>query len=354
MDIRQIAYEMLSKKSVKIFLCLFIPMFFVTILSFARNDSRVSTDKKGIEICDEQVLKEEVVDAKEAVIDEEPLVSDVVVDEEVCVKNEKDDETKVEVQDVYSLEEKNYEDGGEKDICSQDIKSYDDDYQQDKTVDYVKSSTVVIVKDRQVDPTRPMVAITFDDGPNEKRTNKILDILEKHNVVATFFELGYLVEKNEKTVLREESLGCEIGNHSYEHKNLDKLTGFSIRKDIKKSEMAFEKILGHKTKLFRAPYGNANSKVRGNVDYPIIKWDIDTLDWKSRDKDKILGKIREVENYDGRIILMHSLYDSTVEAVDVIVPELIEKGYQLVTVSELAYYKGHDVLENGKVYCNFR
>ena len=206
---------------------------------------------------------------------------------------------------------------------------------------------------RQIDINKPMVALTFDDGPNSISTNKILDTLERYNVVATFFDLGYLVEKNPQIVQREEKLGCEVGNHSYGHANLNKMNVEQIQQDMSKSELAFEKALGHKTKLFRPPYGNVNQTVKSTITYPLINWNVDTLDWKSRDSSKIVAKFRETNNYDGKIILMHSIYTSTAKALETIVPELLEKGYQLVTVSELAYMRGYENLENGRIYYGF-
>ena len=111
-------------------------------------------------------------------------------------------------------------------------------------------------------------------------------------------------------------------------------------------------LLGHDVSLVRPPYGNANALVQANVPYPLIHWNIDTLDWKSRNKEAILKEVRAIENYDGKIILMHSIYLTTADAVEVIVPELINKGYQLVTISEMAYYKGVD-LKPGQKYYSF-
>ena len=206
---------------------------------------------------------------------------------------------------------------------------------------------------RQIDINKPMVALTFDDGPNPINTNKILDTLEKYNVVATFFDLGYLVENNPQVVKREEKLGCEVGNHSYRHVDLNKLNAEQIQQDMEQSEGAFEKALGHKTKLFRPPYGKANNTVKSTITYPLINWNVDTVDWESRDASKIIDKFREIANYDGKIILMHSIYASTAKAVETIVPELLEKGYQLVTVSELANNRGYENLENGRIYYGF-
>lgn len=210
------------------------------------------------------------------------------------------------------------------------------------------------IVDRGIDPSKPMVALTYDDGPNPISTPRILDTLEKYGVVATFFDLGQLVNTYPDIVRREEHIGCEVGSHTYSHKNLNTLTDEQIQTEIKKSELAFEKALGHNVKLLRPPYGNANLKVKENVEYPLIKWNVDSLDWKSRNKDKILKQIRQRVNYDGDIILMHSIYGSTADATEVLVPELIEQGYQLVTVSELAFYRGNSVLKTGMDYTDFR
>ena len=209
------------------------------------------------------------------------------------------------------------------------------------------------IKNRNIDSSKPMVALTFDDGPNGTATPKILDTLERYNVVATFFDLGTCMEKYPNITKREEQIGCEVGTHTYSHQNLNKLSAEEIQNDISNASMVYEKTLGHKLYLVRPPYGNANSTVRKNLKYPLIGWDIDSLDWKFRNKDKILSKINEISNYDGRIILMHSIYDATAEAVEELVPQLLEKGYQLVTVSEMAKYKGI-ILDTSTVYYNFR
>ena len=225
---------------------------------------------------------------------------------------------------------------------------------ENKTESTAEKETVnvPVSKDRKIDSSKPMVALTFDDGPG-KSTTKILNTLEKYNVVATFFDLGQNMLNNPSTVKREEAIGCEVESHTYAHKNLNKLSATQIKEDMKKAENAFEKVLGHKPHLVRPPYGNANATVKNTLKYPLINWDIDTLDWKSRNADSIMKEIHKYSSYDGRIILMHGIYDSTAEAVARLVPELINKGYQLVTVSEMAKYKGV-TLKTGTVYLNFR
>lgn len=227
---------------------------------------------------------------------------------------------------------------------------------------FVKSSYLSLVKPRKnganIDKNRNvnvhggMVALTFDDGPNPSSTGRILDALEKNHAVATFFDLGKLAKSYPDVVKREEAIGCEVGSHSYDHPNLNNLSAEGVQAQVNSSRDAFVSVLGHDVALFRPPYGNANDIVKANVPYPLINWNVDTLDWKSRNKDAILNEIRKIGNLDGKIILMHSIYESTADAVEVIVPELLSEGYELVTVSELAYYKGYS-LNNGEKYYSF-
>ena len=204
---------------------------------------------------------------------------------------------------------------------------------------------------KEIDSNKPMVALTFDDGPSPT-TNRILDVLQANGAVATFFELGSLMNNYPDIIRREEEIGCEVASHTFSHANLNKMSVNEIQTEVANSEDVFMNILGHKPTLVRPPYGNANDLVKANIPYPLINWNVDTLDWKYKNKDTILSRIREVGNYDGRIILMHSLYQSTADAVEVIVPEMISQGYQLVTVSQLAQAKGV-TLSAGNVYYSF-
>ena len=216
----------------------------------------------------------------------------------------------------------------------------------------VPGRLINIDKNKNINAKGGMVALTFDDGPNPSSSNRILDTLEKYHVVATFFDLGKLALTYPDVVKREESLGCEVGTHSYDHPNLNNLNTDAIQKQITNSKNAFVSVLGHDVQLMRPPYGNANDLVKSIVPYPLINWNVDTLDWKTKNKDAIVNEVRKIENLDGKIILMHSIYETTADAVEVIVPELINEGYQLVTVSELAYYKGAE-LSKGVKYFGF-
>ncbi len=201
-----------------------------------------------------------------------------------------------------------------------------------------------------IDPSKPMVVLTFDDGPNNTSTVKILNTLEKYNVKATFFDQGNKMLKYPEIAKREARIG-EVGTHTYSHSNLNKLSEEKIKREIELSKETFKKVMGYEPKLFRAPYGNSNSKVLKYIDMPVIYWTIDTLDWKTLNVNAIMSKV-DKRNLDGKIILLHSVHSSTAAAVEVMVPYLLDAGYQLVTVSELAQYRGY-TLQPGKIYYDF-
>ncbi len=205
---------------------------------------------------------------------------------------------------------------------------------------------------RKLDKNKPMVAITFDDGPDPVITPKLLKLLNKYDSRASFFDIGYLMEDYPEVVKAELDSGCDVGSQAYSHINLDSLTSSEIKEEVKKSNDIFKEITGQNLKYIRAPYGNANSQTRKSIDYPLIHWCVDSEDWKTRDADKIIEEVRKTKNLDGKIIIFHAIYDSTYEAMEILIPELINEGYQLVTVSELAQYKGYN-FEKGKVYYQF-
>lgn len=206
---------------------------------------------------------------------------------------------------------------------------------------------------RAIDPSKPMVALTYDDGPNSKTSNRILDCLEKNGVIATFFELGRNVKTFPDVIKREAELGMEIGSHSWSHPELTKLTKKALKQEITKTNDAIKEACGQYPTLLRPPYGSTNETVEKTANLPVILWSVDTLDWKSRKAKSVVKVIKNVEKedgLDGRVILMHSIYDSTAEATEEIVPWLQKKGYQLVTVSELLQYRYDEKPQKGKLY----
>ncbi len=206
-----------------------------------------------------------------------------------------------------------------------------------------------------------LIALTFDDGPRAKTTNRILDVLEKNGSTATFFLVGYNIEKNAETIKRAAEMGCEIANHSKDHKNLTKLTYNEICEQVDAPNRMIQAITGSSPKLFRAPGGNYDG-VEADIGMPIIQWSVDTEDWKYKDaakenrtpeqREADLNKIAKkvIDNAEkGDIVLMHDIYDFTADLCELIIPGLVEKGFKLVTVSEMYEAYGKE-LKGGTVY----
>lgn len=198
------------------------------------------------------------------------------------------------------------------------------------------------------DPSVPMVALTYDDGPYSPVTDRILNTLEKYDAKATFFVVGNRVNSYRSSVKRAYNMGCEIANHTYNHTFLTSAGYDTILSEINRTNNAVYNVTGEYPKIVRAPGGDLNSRVLNTVDYPFVGWDVDTLDWSSRNASSVVSKIKNnVRN--GSIVLMHDLYSSTASATETIVPWLIDRGYCLVTVSELMEYKNIN-FHGGKVY----
>lgn len=194
---------------------------------------------------------------------------------------------------------------------------------------------------RTIDPSRPMVALTFDDGPHKTNSHALLDILEENHSVATFFEVGRNVSQAPDALVRMLEMGCEVGSHSKAHDDLSLLNQSGILADLDAADTAFINAMGQAPTLVRPPYGATNKAVREGAGRSIIMWTVDTLDWKLRDAQKVTEYIQNYGNLDGEIVLLHSIHDSTIESMRTVIPWLIEQGYQLVTVTELlAYYYG--------------
>lgn len=197
---------------------------------------------------------------------------------------------------------------------------------------------------------KKFIALTFDDGPADA-TNDVIDALSNNNSKATFFVLGSRVRYYKEIMLRQIALGNEIGSHTYSHKNLTRLSKKELENEINSTNIVFNEITNKNITLLRPPYGAINDGVKNASMFPLITWNVDTEDWLKKDAKKIADHVLKNVK-DGDIVLMHDIYFETAEAVKIMVPELIEKGYTLVTVSELAKIKGV-TLEKGKVYGGF-
>ena len=211
-------------------------------------------------------------------------------------------------------------------------------YESQSEVYSISADPVGYTPDEIVDPSRPMVALTFDDGPGGKPSDRILDILEEYNAKATFFMVGSNVSMYTDNVKRKVTLGMELGNHTMTHANYgDDVT----EADISDASDIIKQTAGRRPDCFRSPGGNTNDNILSmckKYKLPLYYWTIDTEDWKNKNADKIYENVMKNVK-DGDIILMHDIYDSTAEAVARIVPELKEKGFQLVTCRQLVISK---------------
>ena len=201
---------------------------------------------------------------------------------------------------------------------------------------------------RYIDPNKPIIALTFDDGPSRASTQRILDVLSDNNSSATFFVVGSRVDGHSDLITAIVAGGNEIGNHTYSHKDLTTLSEEEILAEINSVNEAISKYTDSTVYLVRPVSGRYNQLVRDVSAYPFILWTVDTRDWSTRDADAVYDAVMEGAK-DGAIILCHDLYETTAEAAERFIPDLIAQGYQLVTVSELAEYHGI-VLEPGEIY----
>lgn len=210
--------------------------------------------------------------------------------------------------------------------------------------------TVIAETIRDLAPDQPMIALTFDDGPHYQQTPRLLEILEKNNVRATFFLLGSRAEwsGSPEAVEKIAASGNEIASHTHNHENLATLSEETLIAEIENARETIYNLTGDYPTFIRPPYGSFNDLVKKYANAPLITWNLDSEDWKSRDTDTIVAHVLE-EAGDGKIVLMHDIHYFTVDAAEILIPELLDRGYQLVTLRELFYYKGVD-LENGKVY----
>ncbi len=224
--------------------------------------------------------------------------------------------------------------------------------------DFADKNNSVIVEEKSkqdvdkycVDREKPMVALTFDDGPFSWGTSeKIYTFLVENKIRATFFLLGRELEYQTQAIKLIEKSHSQIANHTYNHKELTKLSPADIRKEEQKVVKIFqENGLKEERYLVRVPYGEYNKKVLDNISAPIILWNKDSRDWiENTTADKIMKNIGTVK--DGDIILMHDIFPQSLEALKILVPQLREQGFQFVTINELFASKNIP-LERGKVY----
>lgn len=219
--------------------------------------------------------------------------------------------------------------------------------------DYLKFTPVLDITYENEDgynyqENKKTIAFTFDDGPSGANNGKILNILAKNKAHATFFMVGNRMNSCVTCLKNTIASGNEIGSHSYEHMNIKKNSVEAVNESLNKTNQIYNQITGDNIKYLRPPYGAYNKTNLENATMPFILWNLDTEDWRYRDKDHIINYIKENVS-DGSIVLMHELYGTTVEALEEILPWLYANGYQVVNITELASLKG-ETLETSHAY----
>lgn len=214
-------------------------------------------------------------------------------------------------------------------------------------------------KPKYISPYRKTVAFTFDDGPNPETSSQIVDTLYNYDAVGTFFIVGNRIDSSTIGVIKDSiEKGNQYGSHTQSHPNLNNLLDEEVYKEIyqpakdlyegyhNNSEYDFDG-LGYTMTVYRAPGGNHNANVDSVAPFISIEWDCDTRDWSSRDTNAIKEEVYSFEQknpggLDGCIVLYHDIYQPTADAIKDLVPELIDKGYQFVTIDELLPILGID------------
>lgn len=205
-----------------------------------------------------------------------------------------------------------------------------------------------------VDTEENKVAITINCAWSAEDIDLILETLKKQEVKATFFLVGDWVEKNEEAVKKIYEAGHEIGNHSYNHPHVNNISYDKNKEQIEKCSELVKKITGNGTMLYRGPYGEYNNtviKAAEDLGYKTIQWSIDTLDYNGLTCDQMWDRI-EPKLANGSIILMHNGTENTALSLDEIITKIKEKGYTLVTVSELIYTDNYTIDNNGVQHKN--
>ena len=207
------------------------------------------------------------------------------------------------------------------------------------------STDTAVRIDYELDPSKPTIALTFDDGPNTTTTAEILDLLEKYQVRASFFLIGSnLNDETAKVVKRAYDLGCDIENHSMTHSYMDKMTAEEIADEINTLNDKIKDITGEAPKFFRPPYIAVNNVMYDTIDMTFISG-LGCNDWDDKVTTDRRVLVLQRRAKDGLIFLLHDAEGNsqTVEALDEAIPYLLEQGFQFATISELFELKGVEV-----------
>ena len=230
-------------------------------------------------------------------------------------------------------------------VSSDDEQSENETSTEESSEAPTESTDTTVRIDYELDPSKPTIALTFDDGPNTTTTAEILDLLEKYQVRASFFLIGSnLNDETAKVVKRAYDLGCDIENHSMTHSYMDKMTAEEIADEINTLNDKIKDITGEAPKFFRPPYIAVNNVMYDTIDMTFISG-LGCNDWDDKVTTDRRVLVLQRRAKDGLIFLLHDAEGNsqTVEALDEAIPYLLEQGFQFATISELFELKGIEV-----------
>jgi peptidoglycan-N-acetylglucosamine deacetylase len=193
------------------------------------------------------------------------------------------------------------------------------------------------------DAPTPHVALTFDDGPHPEQTPRLLDILDREQVSATFYVIGSCAERYPDVVRQAFLAGHDIGNHSWSHPLLTRLSPEAVEVEFARTDDLLISINGDRPNTIRAPYGAANDEIKA-IAWPrsMMLWDVDTNDWRSRNTGSVE---HEAVSRRGGVVLMHDIYPTTIAAVPAIIREYKARGFRFVTMSSFIEWTATDAID---------
>ena len=217
---------------------------------------------------------------------------------------------------------------------------------------FAVSETMLVMRDevtaQMPEEIQKEIAITFDDGPKRGTTDVLIDGLKERNVSATFFLIGIQVSGLEDLVQRMDEEGHQIGNHTFSHVNLNTLDAYKQNEEITMCSQNIRQCVEREQVCVRPPYGEVNECLRAWIGAPLILWSVDTNDWTGKTADEIADYIVS-EATAGDIILLHDIYENSVQGALMAIDRMQAQGYVFVTVEKM--FADHGIiLENGKVY----
>jgi polysaccharide deacetylase family sporulation protein PdaB len=201
----------------------------------------------------------------------------------------------------------------------------------------------------KVDTNDKKIALSFDVAWGSDNIDDILKILDKHDIKSTFFLVGSWVDDNKELVEKIHKSGHELENHSNTHANTKELSEEAIVKEIEMTSDKISKITGEKTTLYRPPFGEIDTKTLNickSLGYQVVKWDIDSLDWKELGPNHVIEKVVK-NSQPGSIVLFHANISNVAQYLDAIIINLKKDGYEIVPVSEMIYKENFTIDSNG-------